>query len=624
VYRDEAGRSHIDARFFVPLSAGWVGSFLRNGQLDFASNNMFYTYLRLRPGADPGQLTRKLPAFLRKYALEDLRASGFEKTLFLVNVPDLHLYDDFKSVITPTSSRTYLYVLLSVAVFTLLIACINFMNLSTAQSAKRATEVGIRKVLGAEQNALIGQFLAQSVILTLVALLVAGAAVVLLMPTFNAWTGKLLSAATLLDGRMVLTFLGLALVTGLLAGSYPAFYLSLFQPVHVLKGKFTNSLSAVTLRKALVVFQFVVSVGLVLAAFVIGEQMRFMKNQPLGFRQDQQIVIPFRNAEARDSYAAYRNEILRHKGVESAAGTMYYPGIVNPSDFSLYRAGQSVNQGALVKTNWVDYEYLQTLGVQPVQGRLFSRQFPADTNNRLVVNEATLRKFNIPAAQAVGQKLKMDWQGETFAYEIVGVVKDFHFESLHRAIQPYCFLLNGRPSFNYMVVRVNTAEVGPVLASLEREWKALRPDDPFAYSFLDADFQQNYQAEVRTARIVRAFTLLSILISCLGLFGLAAFAAQQRTKEIGIRKVLGAGVGSIILLLSKDFLKLVGIAIVVALPLGGWLMGRWLEHFAYRIHVSWGLCALAGGLAVGVAFLTISLQSIRAASADPVKSLKSE
>jgi putative ABC transport system permease protein len=262
--------------------------------------------------------------------------------------------------------------------------------------------------------------------------------------------------------------------------------------------------------------------------------------------------------------------------------------------------------------------------VQPVQGRLFSRQFPADTNNRLVVNEATLRKFNIPAAQAVGQKLKMDWQGETFEYEIVGVVRDFHFESLHRAIQPYSFLLSSRPSFNYMVVRVNTTQVGPVLAALERAWKDLRPDDPFAYSFLDADFQQNYQAEVRTARIVRAFTLLSILISCLGLFGLAAFAAQQRTKEIGIRKVLGAGVGSIILLLSKDFLKLVGIAIVVALPLGGWLMGRWLENFAYRINVSWGLCALAGGLAVLVAFLTISLQSLRAASADPVKSLKSE
>ena len=629
VFRDESARSHIDARFFVPLSAGWVGGFLREQRLDFASNNMFVTYLRLKPGSNAGQLGKKLPAFIEKYARSDLKQLGFDKQLFLVPVSDLHLADRFRSVVTPANSTTYLYILGSIALFTLLIACVNFMNLSTARSAKRAAEVGVRKVMGAEQGALVRQFLGESMVLTLVALVIAVILGVVFLPLFNQLTGKSLLVSELFAPSLTLTFLGLALFTGLSAGSYPAFYLSLFNPTHVLKGgatsgRFVNSLSAVALRRGLVVFQFVVSVGLVLATFVIQEQMRFLRDKPLGFTQDQQIVIPFRSSESRAGYTAFRSDILRSNQVTSAAGTQYYPGIANASDFGLYRPEQGVGQSRIVKTNRVDYDYLQTMGFRLKQGRLFSRQFPGDTNNRMVVNEATLRKFQIPDDKAIGQRLHFDWQGETHRFEIVGVVEDFHFENLHQTIEPYAFMLNNEPDYNYIIVHVNTANVANVLGFLEQTWKSLRPDEPFEYTFLNEDFQKNYQAEARTARIVRTFTIISILISCLGLFGLAAFAAQQRTKEIGVRKVLGASVANIVALLATDFLKLVLIAIVIASPLAWWAMNRWLQNFAYKIDIPWWVFAVAGGLALLIAFVTVSFQSIKAALMNPVKSLRTE
>jgi putative ABC transport system permease protein len=624
VYRDESARSHIDARFFLPIQAGWVGSFLRESKLDFCCNNMFVTYLKLRPNANPVQLQQKFPAFMEKYASNDLKAVGFDKKLSLVSVPDLHLFDRINTIVTPTNTKTYLYILASIALFTLLIACINFMNLSTARSAKRAAEVGVRKVMGAERGSLIGQFLGESMVLALLALAIALILVAAFLPVFNQLTAKSLQISELFEPRIALAFIGLALLTGLLAGSYPAFYLSLFNPAQVLKGKFTNTLSAVALRRGLVVFQFVISVGLVLATFVIQEQMRFLRNKSLGFTQDQQIAIPFHSKESNEVYTAFRSEILRNNQVLGAAGTQYYPGINNATDFLLYRPERGVMTAQSVKTNWVDYDYLQTMGFKLLTGRTFSRQFPGDTSNRIVVNEATLRKFQIPLTKAVGQKLNFDWQGKTHPYEIVGVLKDFHYENLHQTIEPYSFLLSSRPNYNFIIVHVNTANMEPVLTFLEQKWKVLLPEEPFSYTFLNEDFQKNYEAEARTSQIVSYFTIISILISCLGLFGLAAFAAQQRTKEIGVRKVLGASVTNIVMLLAKDFLLLVIIAIVIASPIGWWAMNKWLQNFAYKIDIPWWIFVVAGGLAMLIAFATVSFQSIKAALRNPVTSLRSE
>lgn len=488
VFRDESARSHIDARYFLPMAAGWVGGFLRDQAQNFHTNNMFYTYLRLRPGADAEKLNRKLPAFIEKYARKDLAANGKDKRIFLVPVPDLHLHGQVREVVTPTNSKTYLYILASIALFTLVIACINFMNLATARSAKRAAEVGIRKVMGAERGALIGQFLGESMVLTLLGLLIAFVLVAVLLPVFNQLTGKELVFLDLVSPTIIGAFLALALLTGLLAGSYPAFYLSVFNPVQVLKGRFTNSISAVALRRGLVVFQFVISIGLVLVTLVIQQQMHFLRSQPLGFTKDQQLVIPLRSDESHKVYTALRNEIVQNNQVLGAAGTMYYPGIINPSDVGVHRPDQSVEQLQTIKTNWVDPNFMQLMGFQLLKGHLFSAAFPGDTGNRMIVNEATLRQLSIPLDKAVGQKLSFDEQGKPSLIEIVGVVKDFHYEDLHQPIQPYGFLLNNEPFYNYLIVHVNAAHIDNVLAYIGQKWKALRPDEPFEYSFLDDDF----------------------------------------------------------------------------------------------------------------------------------------
>lgn len=627
VYKDESHRSHIDARFILPLSAGWVGGFLRNASLNFSFNNMFVTYLRLRPGTDPAKLERKFPAFMEQYANKDLKSAGYTKSLSLLPVADIHLYDKVDMIVTPTTSKTYLYILGSIAVFTLLIACINFMNLATARSARRAAEVGIRKVMGAEKGALVRQFLGESVILSLIALILALALVAVTLPLFNQLTGKTLAVSTLLEPGIIGAFFALALLTGLLAGSYPAFYLSVFKPVEVLKGRFVNSISAIALRKGLVVCQFVVSIGLVLATLIIQQQMEYLRTRPLGFNKDQQIVIPLRTDESHNAYAALRQEILRSNLVLGAEGTGYYPGIFNASDFALHRLDQTVDEVQTVKTNWVSPGFLQMMGFELKAGRLFSRQFMGDTANRMVVNETTLRKLDIPLDKAIGHQLiwnrpGQDQKAETF--EIVGVVKDFHFQDLHHPIHPYTFFLGAGDYYNYLIVHVTTANMDKTLSFLNKQWNMVCPNEPFEYTFLDEDFQRNYHAESRTAAIVSWFTGISIFISCLGLFGLAAFAAQQRTREIGIRKVLGASVVNITAMLSKDFVRLVIIALLIASPLAWYFMHRWLGAFAYQVTISAWIFITAGIFAIVIALVTVSTQAIRAAVMDPVKSLRSE
>ena len=625
VYRDESTRSHIDARYFLPMLAGWVGNYIRQPDQDFTNNNMFYTYIRVKPGTDPSKFNQKLPAFVDKYAGKDLKKAGFQKYMTLLAVPDIHLFSLIESILTPTTSTTYLYILGSIAIFTLLIACINFMNLATARSAKRAAEVGMRKVMGAGKNGLIGQFLGESLVLTFLSLFVAVVLVVMLMPLFNQLADKTLLASDLLKPEIIAAFILLALVTGLLAGSYPAFYLSVFNPLDVIKGRFTNSVSATTLRRGLVVFQFVISIGLVVATMVIQTQIKFMKEQPLGFTKDQQIVIPLRSEQAKKSYVALRDEFLQSNQISAASGTSYYPGIRNPSDMSVFLPGQSIEQAGLVKTNWVAPDFMKTMGFKMAAGRMLSAEFPGDTNNRMVVNEATIRKFGIPLDKAVGSKLNFNTnEGKPQPIEIVGVVKDFHFVNLHEAIEPYALFPYFGNDFNYIIAHASTKDVAQVLAYFESKWKAMVPDEPFTYSFLDEDFQTNYKADSRTAGIVNVFTVISILISCLGLFGLAAFAAQQRIKEIGVRKVLGASIGSIVGMLSGDFVKLVVLSLVIATPLTWYVMDKWLQDFAYKISIQWWMFGLAGTLAVLIALITVSTQAIKAALTNPVKSLKSE
>ena len=615
--------THIDAKFFMSATGGKARSFFDRPN-DLASNNMFYTYFLLKPGGDPKKLEAKFPAFIDKYAGKDLKELGFYKKQFLTAVKDIHLYSNTSSNVTASGSITYLYILGSIALFTLLIACVNFMNLSTARSSKRSAEVGVRKVLGAERSALIRQFLGESLLMSMLAFAFALLFTYLLLPLFSRVSGKTIVFSFHQHSILLFAFLALAILTGLMAGIYPAFYLSSFQPIKVLKGRISNSLAATSLRKALVVFQFVISAGLIIAAVIISDQMNYLRSKDLGFQKDQQIVIPLRSQTAKTSYISLQNELQNNPQVGNIGASLYYPGIFNPSDMPLYKEGENINNSKRFFMNWVDEGFLTTLGIRPLAGRVFSKDFPGDTSFRMVVNLTGIKQLGFSSPQqAVGKKLLVDWQGQTYRWEIIGVVNDFHFKDLHSEIEPYGFQLNNVPQYNYAIVHAK-GNVSATLKSIESTWHKLNPNEPLEYSFLDDDFQKNYEADNRLSAIVRNFTIIAILISCLGLFGLATFSAEQRTKEIGIRKVLGASVQSIVALLSKEFLLLVLIAIVIATPLAWWAMNKWLQDFAYRTTIQWWVFLVAAIIAILIALITISSQAIKAALTNPVKNLRTE
>ena len=615
--------THIDARFFMSVNGGGIENYIR-ARTDLASNNMFYTYFLLKPGSDARKLEAKFPAFIDKYASKDLKAMGFYKKQFLTAVKDIHLNSNTRSNVSASGSVTYLYILASVALFTLLIACINFMNLSTARSSKRSSEVGIRKVLGAQRGSLVKQFLGESLLMAIIAFIFAVLITQLLLPLFAQVAGKDLSFSFKEHSVLFVAFFALAVLTGLLAGSYPAFYLSSFRPVRVLKGKFQNSFAAISLRKALVIVQFVISVVLIIASVVISRQMTFLRSKDLGFTKDQQIVIPLRSNTAKNIYTALKSELGKNPAIQSVGASEYYPGIFNPRDMPLYKEGQNMGVAKRTFMNSVDEDYLQTLGIRPLAGHLFSKDFPGDTSDRIILNENGIMQMGFSSPQdAVGKYVAIDYHGRNYRLQVVGVVKDFHFQDLHMPIEPCGFQLSNG-GFNYVIAHTKGSNMSTVLKSVEQTWNGLNPNEPFEYSFLDDDFAKNYAAENRLFAIVRYFTLIAILISCLGLFGLATFSAEQRTKEIGIRKVLGATSSNIVGLLSKDFLKLVTVAIVVASPIAWYVMNRWLRDFAYRISIGWWMFFLAAMLALVIAFATISLQAIRAAHTNPVKNLRTE
>jgi putative ABC transport system permease protein len=625
VFAAQPGPSHLDARFFLSFRGGYMNR-LANNNDDLANNNMFYTYLLLKDEQAATTLQPKLPQFVQRHLGEHMKKTGKGRKYLLTPLPHIYLSGANEHAIS-SGSKTSLYILGSIALLTLLIACINFMNLSTANSAKRAAEVGVRKVLGAEKFSLLRQFLGESLLMSAIALLFALLFAFLLLPVFEQVAGKALLITKEQKFMLGGVFLLLTVITGLLAGSYPAFYLSSFKPIKVLKGKFNNSLAAVSLRKALVVFQFVISIVLIVASVVIAKQMGFMRQKDLGFEKDQQIIVPTRTATAKNSIQAFKNDVANSASVSSIGSSRVYPGIFHPQDWLMYRQGQTLNNSKSVFINLVDESFLQTIGVRLVAGRLFSNQFPSDTLHSFVVNEETIKQFGFASPQdAIGKWMAFDWQGEQLRFTIVGVIKNFHFRDLHEAVAPFAFRFYNQADagFNYMVAHVRGGNIKTTLTTLEATWKKLNPNEPFEYSFLDQDFQKNYEADSRRASLINYFTLIAIIISCLGLFGLATFTAEQRTKEIGIRKVLGASVYGLVALLSGDFIKLVVIAIIIASPLAWWAMKTWLQNFAYQITIGWEVFALTAFVAVAIAFVTVSLQAVKSALSNPVNSLRTE
>ncbi|QJD78653.1 ABC transporter permease [Spirosoma rhododendri] len=619
-----------NAHFHFDLFLSMAGVAEANSTSWMTSN--FYTYLVLAKGYDPKQLEAKLPQTVSTYmgpqvqqafgmSMAQFSQKGNRLSLRLQPLTDIHLHSNLTSELEANGDSQYVYIFGAIALFMLLIACINFMNLSTAGASKRAREVGVRKVMGSARQSLTNQFLIESLLLTMVALVLAVGIVWLVLPLFNELAGKTLALQIGDAGWLLPMLLLLGLLVGVLAGSYPAFFLSSFKPITVLNGgQRAGNQGSLGLRSGLVVVQFFISIILTIGTTVVYQQLNYIQHKKLGYTKEQVLVLP--DAwQLGQKATVFRDQILRDPRVANASMSGYLP--AGPSNTNNYLMHPGSNPTQLIKAIRydVDYAYIPTLGMQLAAGRNFSKAYGTDSSG-VILNETAARILGWDG-NAIGKTIGHTESDDTQkTYTVIGVVKDFHFRSLHEAIAPLVMALT--PDQGTLIVKVKTDDVAGLLASLKTEWENLATDTPFTYSFLDRRYNETYLAEQKTGRILGIFAGLTIFVACLGLFGLAAFTAEQRTKEIGVRKVLGASVVSIITLLSRDFVKLVLIAIVIASPVAYYAMNRWLSNFAYRIDISWWVFVLAGLLAVSIALLTVSFQSIRAALVNPVKSLRSE
>lgn len=592
-----------------------------------------FTYILLKEGADPTVLEAKFPAFVRKYtapqveqvsgiSFDKIIASGAKYDFYLQSLPSIHLHSVAENDIAITSDIKYVYILSVIAVFILIIASVNFMNLSTAKSSNRAKEVGLRKVLGSIHWQLISQFLSESVLLAMISLVFSALLIEILLPLFNNLAGKELSIDWGSDIGLILSLVGIALITGLLAGVYPAFVLSTFRPVNVLKGSLRTGMKTPWLRGALVILQFSILIGLLIGTGIVFNQLKYMQNKPLGFSKAQVIVLPIETKTGRQSYATFRKELMQHRGVINVMASDAIPG--HFTNENAYRSPGS-QDGTLYHFHrgLGSHNYLNTLQIELAAGRNFSREFTTDAFDACIINESAARQMGLEPNEVVGKQLNELASGTNAVFTIIGVMKDFHFESLHKIIKPILLRLNTH-NYEHICVRVRPENMKQTLSFIKEKWQAFEPDYPYRYFFLDEYFGRLYQKEERLGHIFVTFTILAVFIACLGLFCLASFTAEQRTKEIGIRKVLGSSVSGIVTLLIKDFTKWVLVANIVSWPIAYYAMNKWLQNFTYRVNIGIWVFILSASLALIVALITVSYQSIKAALANPVESLRYE
>ncbi len=615
VMKDVFANSHFHFDFVVSIDKLGGGG---DKSIDWGWYE-FYTYVKLKPHANIANLTKKIQAI---YKQNDPEGKNIYYTQPLTSI---HLSSNLKSEIEPNSDKLYVYIFSIIAIFILLIAGINYVNLATAKASIRAKEVGIRKVAGASRTSLINQFLIESVITCLVAALLAIIIAQLLLPTVNTITQKQLTS---INNPSVLQYIFYAaLFLGIVAGLFPAIYLSSFKPVSVLKGLKVDYKGTLGLRKILVVVQFTISIVLIIGALVIAQQMHFIQSAKLGLNKNQVVILKNAWTLSDADKDAFRNSALQISGVKKVATS---DGVLGGQNWTMQLRLQGSQNAQLVNFLSVSDDFIDVLGIQLKEGRSFSAKFPSDVMRNasdseqnemiggIILNETAVKEFDVPEP-AVGKNI---FRGQNYL-KVIGVVKDFHFTSFRTKVKPFVFLDIPQRMGNF-TIKLSTDNVKFTLAQLENNWNKFSSERPFEYFFLDDTYAKLYQSENHFQQIFTSLVILGIIIACLGLFGLATFAAQQRVKEIGIRKVLGASVNEIVILLSKDFLKLVIVAAVIAFPVAWYTMDKWLQDFAYRIDISWWIFFLAAIIAVCIALFTISFQAIKAAVANPVKSLRTE
>jgi putative ABC transport system permease protein len=627
VIKNIPAQSHFNFDIFIPMRE----SYGANDDNWLMEN--WNTYVLLKKDADPHKLESQLNAFMEKYtgpmlqgvihqSMEEFKKGGGYIRATFTPLPDIHLHSNKTGEIDANGNAQYVYIFSAIALLILLIACVNFMNLSTARSSNRAKEVGVRKVLGSLKRNLIQQFLTESVLISLIALAFSLLISWLLLPYFNQLSGKEIQLSSLFQPIMILSLLALMLIVGLLAGSYPAFFLSSFQPIAVLKGRLSTGFKRSWLRNALVVFQFVISIILIFGTVVIYNQLNYIHKKDIGFNRNQ--VLTIKHTDLLGSQAVtFRNELQQISGVQNATMSGFLPVNYNRNDNAYFTSTTLDPKTGISMQGWtVDENYIPTLGMKILQGRNFSPQFATDST-AIIINEAAAQF--LATKDVLNKKLYTmnDIHAKSLLeYHIIGVMKNFNFSSLRDVVTPLTFFL-GKDNGN-ISVRIGSTDIPNVVAQIKNKWNAIAPSQPFDYSFMDEDFNRWYTTEQRTGQIFITFAILAIVIACLGLFGLITYAAEQRVREIGIRKVLGASVNNIARMLSMDFLKLVFISSVIAFPIAWWAMHKWLEDFAYRVSISWWVFFVSGILALLIAVLTVGFQAIKAGVANPVKSLRTE
>jgi putative ABC transport system permease protein len=614
VFKDFPKNSHFTMDVILPFDAMPV---LLDRKLDSWGNSSFYTYFLLQEGADPAQLEGKLPDMFKKYRNDQ----GWDSAGYILQpLTRIHLYSNINFDISPGNDIRYIYLFSSIAFLLLVIACINYMNLATARSAKRAKEVGMRKVVGARRNQLIKQFLGESTMLTLVALVLTLGLVVLSLPAFKGFIQRDLSFDPLHNPGLLLGVMGTFVLVGLLAGAYPAVYISRFKPISALRSASSKGKGGALFRNLLVVFQFTVSILLILSTVVVRNQLHYIQNKEMGYSRDHIVVVRPRDTNLQQQLEALKTELKNHPDVLSVAASSSLPNHVSSQTDAKW-PGKPEDLRVPIYVCDADYDFLDVFDLKLAQGRNFSREHVSDAKGAFLLNEAAVQAIGVDAP--LGMNFNRGGNEEPDR-QIVGILKDFHMHSLHQEIKPMYVFLDLERDYRNISIKIRGERIPSTLAHIEETMLTFSPKYPFEYSFFDEVFDRAYRAEQRIEGIFSTFALLTVFIACLGLFGLSSFTAESRTREIGIRKVLGASSPSILQLLSRDYLKKVLIANVLAWPLGYYAMYTWLQNFAYRIDLGVFPFLGAGLIALLIALLTVSFQTFRAAAANPADSLRYE
>ncbi len=611
VAEDVPSNSHLDFDLIVPLE-----NYKNSGNMTVWINNGMYTYVQLDPKASAAQIEKRLPQFMEKYMGSDMKKFGYHFSLSLLPLKDVYFqtaaFDGVRH-----GDKTVVYIFLSIAVLILLIACINFTNLSTIRAVERSKEVGLRKVLGAMRNHLVWQFIGESVLLATIACLFSVGLLLLAMPWYNGLLGYTLTLPWN-TFYIYLFLIGVIIVVGFLAGSYPAFFLSRFSPVQALKGKLRLGKGGSLFRQALVVVQFSISVFLIVGVIIIYNQMSFVKNKQLGYDKEQTMVIPIDNEDFYNNRKSFKTNLQNNSAIASVSLMSGEPGgFFDKQMFDV--EGQP--QKWLAGSEFADVDFVKTLGLKIIAGRDFSTQFTTDSADAILINRTAANKLGFTPQEAVGKWIQNTVRDE-HKRRIVGVLEDFNFRTLKENIEP--LVVSPGEDWRAMLIKIKPGNLEAGISAIKSEYAKAAPAYPLDYTFLDQKFEELYKNDLRQQAILSVFAGLAIFVACLGLFGLASFTATKRIKEIGVRKVLGSSVQNIVVLLSKDLLKPVLAATCIALPLGYWVMSQWLQNFAYKTALSPWIFLSAAMITFGIAFLTVSIKAIKAALMNPVKSLRAE